>query len=93
MTKQFEAGKYAIVGKAAMPFCPLCQVRHDVLIVERIVPVAEFVYVIGCKVEYMYCSHLNRVFETDKQIIENKNRVKRAKCMASWATAKGFMDE
>ena len=53
MTKQFEAGKYTIVGKAAMPFCPLCQVRHDVLIVERIVPVAEFTYMIGCKAEYM----------------------------------------
>lgn len=93
MTKQFEAGKYTIIGKAAMPFCPLCQKRHDVLIVERIVPVAEFVYIIGCKAEYMYCSHLNRIFETDKQNIENKSRVKRAKRMASWVTAKGFMDE
>lgn len=93
MTKQFEAGKYAIIGKAAMPFCPLCQKRHDVLIVERIVPIAEFTYIIGCKAEYMYCSHLNRIFETDKQNIENKSRVKRAKRMASWATAKGFMNE
>ena len=90
MTKQFEVGKYTIIGKAAMPFCPLFQMRHMVLIVERIVPVAEFVYTIGCKAEYMYCSHLNRIFETDKQNIENKSRVKR---MASWATAKGFMDE
>lgn len=90
MTKQFEVGKYTIIGKAAMPFCLLCQNGHDVLIVERIVPVGEFTYVIGCKDEYMYCSHLNRIFETDKQNIENKSRVKR---MASWATAKGFMDE
>ena len=93
MTKQFEAGKYAIIGKVAMPFCPLCQKCHDVLLVEHIVPVAEFVYIVSCKAEYMYCSHLNRIFETDKQNIENKSRVKRAKRMASWATAKEFMYE
>lgn len=45
------------------------------------------------KAEYMYCSYLNRIFETDKQVIENKSWIKRAKRMASWATAKGFMDE
>ena len=45
MTKQFEAGKYAIIGKAAMPFCPLCQMRHTVLIVEHIVPVVDLRFI------------------------------------------------